>query len=378
MKTLYFDLAAGISGDMIVSALMDLGVSLKVLKRELSRLGFKGYALKLASIQRGHAKALKFDVVPQRSQNFSYQQIVRLISRSRLNAGTKQRALRVYETLKKAEEKVHGRSADMHFHQLGEVDSILDIVSASICLEALGVRDILYSVIPLSLKTSGAVSRMLEGNRVCFKDWGFENVTPTGMAFLKALGHQVGENQERAFVYGNCGCGAGTADPADVDNILRVIELKEQKANIDSDEILVLDANIDDLNPQVFSHVFDRLLEAGAMDVFVRPVLMKKTRPGFLLTVLSSEANFDKITGIILQETTTIGLRYYPVRRLKLERRLRKVKVLGKTVRMKSVMLPDGSERSVPEYEDCLALAKKSGRPLLTIMEMAKNIADKA
>ncbi|MFA5039578.1 MAG: nickel pincer cofactor biosynthesis protein LarC [Candidatus Omnitrophota bacterium] len=369
MKILYFDLVGGISGDMIVSALVDLGVSRKALSGQLSKLGIKGCSLKFHSVQRGHLKALKFDVLAREPKNFSYREIGRLIQSSELASGVKKRALAVYETLKKAEEHVHGRSEDMHFHQLGEIDSIVDIVCACIGLELLGVADILYSVIPLGLKTSGAVSRMLEGQRVYFTDWAFENVTPTGMAFLKTLGRQV--RQGTHFLYGRSGLGAGANDPFEVGNVVRVAELAGAQTAA-GEEILVMEANVDDLNPQVFPLIFERLFAAGALDVFVQNVLMKKSRPGFLLTCLSDRGNFDRMAAIVFRETSTIGLRYYPVSRLKLERSTARVSVLGQGVRIKNVVTPSGSKRGVPEYEDCLAVARKTGRPLVEIMELAK------
>jgi len=312
-------------------------------------------------------------VIVHREKNFSYREIMRFIKTSRLARGVQERMVKVYETLKAAEGRVHGHAhRDMRFHQLGEVDSFVDIAAACVCMDACGVSRLLYSAIPLGLKIAPAVSVMLEGQEVYFTSWPLENVTPTGLAILKALGTQVARQACDHFVYGRCGYGAGMADPPGMANVLRIVELDAAKRFLESDTVLVLEANIDDTQPQVYAYVCERLFEAGALDVFLQNIVMKKSRPGILLTVLSDGRNFDKISDIIFRETTTIGLRYYPVSRIKLPRSCGKVRVAGETLKIKTVVLPDGSRRSLPEYEDCLRAAKKTGRSLQEIMDLAK------
>ncbi len=373
MKTVYLDLLGGISGDMTVAAFIDMGVSLACVRHGLAKIALDGYAVKTHRVQRGHGDALRFDVVVRREKNFSYREIMRLIKTSRLGRGIQERMVSVYETLKDAEGRVHGHAHhDMRFHQLGEIDSFVDIAAACICMDACGASRLLYSVIPLGLKIAPAVSAMLEGQAVYFTSWPFENVTPTGLAILRALGTQISKEVRETFVYGRCGYGAGMADPPGMTNVLRMAELDATRRFLESDTVLVLEADIDDTQPQIYAYVCERLLEAGALDVCLQNVIMKKSRPGILLTVLSDARNFDKISDIIFRETTTIGLRYYPVSRIKLPRSCGRVRAAAETVRVKTVVLPDGSRRSFPEYEDCLRAAKRTGRPLQEIMELAR------
>ncbi len=373
MKTVYFDLLGGVSGDMTVAAFIDMGVSLDCVRRGLAKIALDGYAVKIHRVQRGHGDALRFDVVVRREKNFSYQEIMRLIKTSRLARGVQERMVKIYETLKAAEGRVHGHAhREMRFHQLGEVDSFVDIAAACVCMDACGASRLLYSAIPLGLKVAPAVSVMLEGQEVYFTSWPLENVTPTGLAILRALGTQISREVRESFIYGRCGYGAGMADPPGMANVLRMAELDAAKRFLESDTVLVLEANIDDTQPQIYPYVCERLLEAGALDVSLQNIVMKKSRPGILLTVLSDARNFDKISDIVFRETTTIGLRYYPVNRIKLPRSCGKVKVAGETLKIKTVVLPDGSRRSLPEYEDCLRAAKKTGRPLQEIMELVK------
>lgn len=375
MKSLYFDLIGGISGDMTVAALLDLGVRFKFLKAELDKMPVRGYALKTSRVVRGHAEAVRFDVSVDKKANYSYRKIVGLIKGSRLSAGAKRRALAVYEVLAEAEQKVHGHAhRDIHFHEVGSVDSIVDIVGTAVCLEALGADEILYSVVPVNHFLAPATMQMLAGKQVYFTGQNFENVTPTGMAILAALGRQVSGPSQGNFEAGRTGAGGGALDPLGMANALRVTELKRQ-ASCEADAALVLEANIDDMNPQFFEGVFENLLAAGALDVFVTPVVMKKSRPAFLLTVLSKPEYFDKITGILLGETTTIGVRYYQVNRMKLRRETGVVVWKGRRVRVKRCALPNGTVRIQPEYEDCKASAKATG---VCIADVYRDVKKKA
>ncbi len=373
MKMVYFDLLGGVSGDMTVAAFIDMGVSLSRVRRELGKLAVGGYGVKTCRVQRGHGDAVRFDVSVRREKNLSYREIMRLIKASRLGRNVQERMVKVYETLKDAEARIHGHAHhDVRFHQLGEIDSLVDVAAACICMEACGVSGLLYSVIPLGLKVAPAVSVMLEGQEVCFTPWPLENVTPTGLAILRALGTQVRRDVQEHFVYGRCGYGAGRENPPGMTNALRIAELSAKNRPPEGDTVMVLEANIDDTSPQVYAYVSGRLFEAGALDVFLQNIMMKKSRPGILLTVLSDARNFDKISDIVFRETSTIGLRYYPAGRITLRRSFAKTRVAGESVRIKTVVLPDGSRRSSPEYDDCIRAAGKTGRPLQEILELAK------
>ena len=375
MKILYFDLIGGTSGDMTVGALLDLGVSFSYLKRELLKLSLKGYSLKVSLVSRGHAQATKFDVLISKQRNYSYSEIQRLVGSSRLSAGVKKNILKVFEVLCEAETKVHGHThKNIRFQQLGNTDSIVDIVAACICLEKINAEGIFYSLIPLNHTTAPAVFELLKNKRMYFTENIYENVTPTGMAILCALAKQIDPCLGETLIFETCGYGAGSLDPKGSCNALRVALAKKPIAELETDEIKVLEANIDDMNPQFFEYLFEKLFAAGALDVFVRSIYMKKSRPGFLLSVLSNEENLGKIAHLVLRQTTTSGVRFYPVRRLKLPRRTEMIRVRGQKAIVKVFSLPDGTLKIMPEYEDCKKIAGKTNSPILKIYdEIRKN-----
>ena len=369
MKTLYFDLIGGISGDMTVGALVDLGLPQAVLRRALGSLKIKAVDVKLRTVERGHVRARHCGVVTKTPRNFSYTQIVRMIKGARLSKGARERALKIYGVLRDAEARVHGHvHGDMRFDQLGDVDSLVDIVAVSVGLDHFGCEEILYGPVPLCQRFGPATGVLLEGRSVVFLPSLFENVTPTGMAILAALGRQIEAPVSEPYAFGRCGYGAGSMDPPGITNVLRIATLEGRPA-WDHDRIWVVEANIDDMNPQFFEDVYEHLFNAGALDVSVTSCVMKKSRPGFLLTVLSRRADFDKITRIILRRTTTTGLRYSEAGRLKWPRRQRSVTWLGKRVRCKICVLPGAGTKIVPEYDDCRAAARLTGRPVKEVYE---------
>jgi len=367
MKTLYFDLIGGISGDMTVAALVDLGLPQAVLRRTLAGLKMKGVDVRLRTVERGHVRARACDVTVKTPRNYAYAEIVRLIRGARLPQGCRQRALRVYAVLRDAEAKAHGH-AGTRFDQLGDADSLFDVAAVSAGLDYLDCDEVLYGPLPLCQRFGPATGVMLEGKDVFFLPYLHENVTPTGMALLAALGRQVRPPASATYVFGRCGYGAGSLDPAGLSNVLRIAAL-EGRPTWERDRVWVIEANIDDMNPQFFEDAYERLFDAGALDVSVTNVMMKKSRPGFLLTVLSRPADFDAITRIILRRTTTTGLRYNEAGRLKWPRRERTVTWLGQRVRCKICTLPGAGTKIVPEYDDCRAAAAATGRTLQEVYE---------
>jgi uncharacterized protein (TIGR00299 family) protein len=376
MKTLYFDLIGGISGDMTLAALLDLGVPWSDVRRLPRRLGLSGVDVTSRAVERGHARARHCDVVVKKPRNFSYAQIVRRIERSGLSRGARERALKVYRVLRDAEIKAHGHAhAGQRFEQLGDTDSVFDITAVCMGLDHLGCRELLYGPIPLCQRFGPATGVLLEGKRVVFQPFLFENVTPTGMAVLAALGRQAQAPNAWEGVFGRCGYGAGTQDPPGYTNVLRIVSL-EQSVAWERDRVWVLEANIDDMNPQFFEDVFDRLFAAGALDVAVTNLVMKKSRPGFLLTVLSRAREFDKIARIVLEGTSTTGLRYREAGRLKWPRAHRSVTWLGNRVRCKVCATPGVGMKIVPEYDDCRVAARRTGRPLRKVYENVRQQAE--
>lgn len=378
MRTLYFDLIGGISGDMVVGALLDIGVDFRGLCRELKKVKISGYILRKKSVSRDHVKAIKFDVAVQRNANYSYREIIRLIKHSKLSPAVKNNILKIYQALCAAETKAHGHQhKDINFEQLGDIDSLIDITATCICLDKLQVNGLYYSLIPLNKNIAPATTELLLNKKMYFTDLIYENVTPTGMAILSALGSQLDYSLRSVLMMQRCGYGAGALDPPEVSNVLRVIEFKDASFGVETDHIQVIEANIDDMNPQFFEYIFEQLFQIGALDAFIESIYMKKTRPGFLLTVLSKAENLGKITDLILKETTTLGVRFYSVSRLTLARKIEEVDFRHHKVRVKSARLPDGSFKTAPEYEDCKVLAAKLKFPLSKIYNEVKQKADK-
>ncbi len=376
-KILGLSLIGGISGDMAVGALLDLGLPLGTLKRQLAKVALRGYALSKRTVERGHVRAIKFDVSVTKNKNFSYREIRRLIRSSRLDEVVKRRALQIYETLAQAEIRAHGHAhRDIRFEQLGDVDTVVDILSISIGLEELGIGRVVYGPVPLHAKVSPATRQLLTGKEVYFTGRVFENVTPTGMAFLAAQGTQVRGAGMPAAVVESSGHGAGAQDLPGFANVLGAWIVAPDAA-VDAEEVVTVETNIDDMNPQFFDHVFDLLLDAGALDVSVSAVQTKKNRPGFLLRVLSKEENLGKISALILRETTSIGVRFYSARRIVLNRVTRAVSCGGRRIRVKGARTASGRWRWQPEYDDCKKTAMSLKMPIAEVHAEAKKKAEK-
>lgn len=383
---LYFDCFSGMSGDMTLGALVDAGVPLRELERRLSLIPIKGYKLKAAKVKRAGISATKVDVVLKRSAISGQQSakrwkdIEKIIKGSRLSAKIKDKGLFIFKRLFEAEAKVHGGRYDtVHLHELGAVDCIVDIFGTLIGLDILDIKKIYSSPLNLGsgmIKTEHGIMpvpapasiELLKGTPVYSSDIKFELTTPTGAVLVSSLASGFGPLPE--MIVAKTGCGAGNKNFKDRPNILRLFigdEIKKKRAD---DEITVIETNIDDMNPEVYEYVMDKLFTAGALDVFLTQIIMKKGRPAVKLTVLSEEAKKDKMISIILKETTSIGLRFYNAGRKVLQREIRKVKTKYGMIRVKESRLGDEIVKVSPEYEDCKKIAKKHDIPLLEVMKM--------
>jgi uncharacterized protein (TIGR00299 family) protein len=376
MKTLYFDCQAGISGDMTVAALLDLGVPLEHLQGELAKLVPEGsYTLSATRTERHHITALKFDVtVHDRHTHRHYAGIDTMIAASGLSESVKEKARRIFRRLAEAEAKVHGVAvAEVHFHEVGAIDSIVDIVGVAICLDYLCVEKIFVSALPLGsgfVETehgllpvpAPATAELLVGIPIHGECGPGERVTPTGAAIIAALADGFG--LPPAMRMEKIGSGAGGKDFPDMPNILRAFI-----GSVDSvtgiSHLTVMEANIDDSTPEILGYAMERLLAEGALDVWFTPIQMKKNRPAVMLSLLCSPAETDKFSRILLEETSSIGIRHYPVSRVALGRRIEERETkLGK-VRFK---VTDFGEK--PEFEDCRRLALDKGLPLREVYRM--------
>lgn len=371
MKILYLDCQAGISGDMTVAALLDLGVPLDYLEQELAKLPLpKGsYALATRRVERRHFGALKFDVaVHDHHTHRHYADIDSLIAGSSLAEGVREKARRIFRRLAEAEAKVHGVPlAEVHFHEVGAVDSIVDIVAVAVCMEYLGVEKVYASPLPLGsgfIETAHgrlpvpapATAELMTGIPVHGDCGPGERVTPTGAAIIAALADGFGSPP--AIRMESAGCGAGDKDFPDLPNIVRAFIGTPDNPEGDG-QVIVMEANIDDSSPELLGYAMERLLTSGALDVWFTPIQMKKCRPAVMLSLLCLPPDRDRLAALVIEETSAIGVRHYPVTRTVLPRRIEERETsLGK-VRFK---ISGNGEK--PEFEDCRRLALERGIPL--------------
>ncbi len=379
MKTAYFDLISGISGDMTVAALLDLGVPRKRLQEELDKLTGVDFRIRVGRKTVNGVRAGRFRVMAGKGQpGRSWSGIRRLIERSRLPAEVKARAIAVFSKLAEAEGKVHGvLPEDVHFHEVGAVDSIVDVVAAAIGTCHLDIDAFACSVVPLGRGLTGslhgvlpvpapATLELLKGFPAEDARLEAENVTPTGAAILSALVSQKGELP--AMRIERTGYGAGTLEFPDRPNVLRIV-LGESEAAPDRDRMLVMETHIDDMNPEIYDYVLDLLFAAGARDVTLSPVQMKKNRPGTLLRVVAEPELREALAGIVLRETSTLGVRCYPVDRLVLRRETRKLKTGFGTLTVKVAEEPGGGMRATPEYDEARKVAVSKKVPLKAVYD---------
>jgi len=376
MRICYFDAFSGISGDMTVGALIDAGADRSALVEALRSLG-TGAAYEIERTRRRGIAATKFRVRPpegERHRHLSH--ILRLIDAAGLPARAAQNARSIFERLGEAEAAVHGVTVEkVHFHEVGAADSIADIVGACVALELLGVEEVYCSPINVGGGTvvtehgrlpvpAPATARLLEGKPVYSIGPQMELTTPTGAAIVATLARQFGPLPPLRL--GSTGYGAGDADFPEQANVLRVL-LGDATAPEEAVSVVVLEANIDDSTPEVLGYAMERLLEAGALDVSLSPLLMKKNRPGTLLRVVARPEDREALAELVLRETSTLGLRLFAAERRLAARRFVEVRTSAGPVRVKV------SDRGqfAPEYEDCRRLALATGAPLKQILAEA-------
>lgn len=384
VKIAYFDCFSGISGDMCLGAVVDAGVPIGSLERELKKLGIRGYALIKRRVRRAGITATKVDVVMQSSgavqgrQEQTWPDIERIIDRSGFGPEIRQQGKTVFKTIFQAEARVHGKTLkSVHLHELGAVDCLVDVFGTLAGLALLGVERIYCSAVNVgsgSIRTehgmlpvpAPATAEILRGARVFSSDIPFELATPTGASIVKAMSEGFGPLP--VCVVERIGVGAGSRDIAGMPNVLRIL-IGETGRESAPERVTVIETNIDDMNPQVYEHLMDTLFREGALDVYLTQVIMKKTRPAVKLTILCDADKRGALTKIVFRETTTIGLRYYEADRVTLKREIRPVKTAYGTVRMKYSGLGSLVSKSSPEYEDCRRIAVKKGIPLHSVME---------
>lgn len=379
MKIAYGDLIGGVSGDMFLAALLDLGLPLNHLRSELSKIATLRYKLAATKKTVHGIRATQFRVIcAKKEPERSWKQIRDLIRQSTLENDVKERGLQIFSRLAEAEAKIHGVPVDrVHFHEVGATDSIVDIMAAAIGCHQLKFDALHFSAIPLGRGVSKsrhgplplpgpATLELLKGLPVVWTTLESETVTPTGAAIITALG--AGFDSQPRITVEQIGYGAGQKEFADRPNLFRLV-VGTDEAPWKQEEMLVIETNIDDMNPEFYDYVIERLFTAGARDVFLSAIQMKKNRPGTLLRVIAEPSNREKIAKIMFRETSTIGLRYYPVNRMILKRATKKVKTRFGPVRVKIVEEPDGTKRATPEYDDLKRVAAAKKIPLKLLHE---------
>lgn len=385
MNLAYFDCFSGISGDMVLGALVDAGCELARLEEELRRLSVSGWKISAAKVARGSLTATQVTVeTSEHHPHRSLGTILDLIARAGLSPRVADRASRVFRRLGEAEARIHNVPVErVHFHEVGAVDAIVDIVGACVGFELLGVEEFACSALNVGggqVKTqhgmlpvpAPATAELLRGAATYSTGIERELVTPTGAALVSTLASRFGP--QPAMAVRAIGYGAGSAELREQPNILRLFvgeAVAREAAGSSEEEVVVLEANIDDMNPQIYGYFVERALAEGALDVFSTSVQMKKGRPGQLLTVLCEPAAMDHLADVIFRETTTIGLRSYTTRRRVLERETVPVETPLGPIRMKISRLNGHVLNATPEYEDCRRIATEHGLPLRQVLAEA-------
>lgn len=398
----YFDLYSGASGDMILGSLLDAGLDLSALEEGLAGLELQGYAISAAPVMKGAIGATALRVETRSGQPERHlRDILELIARSGLPERARERARRVFTLLGEAEARVHRIALDeVHFHEVGAVDSIVDVVGACLGLELLGADEIYASPFPLALGTHhvdhgwlpmpgpATLEIMATASAPTVPpptDVRAELVTPTGAALICALARF----ERPPMILHRIGYGAGRADLPHP-NILRVwlgerapapagslAQLGEESAVGETPrDVVLLETNIDDMNPQIYGYLFDLLLDIGALDVYCTPVGMKKNRQGTMLSVLCRTEHANRFQALLLRETTTMGVRVQPVHRVVAERTECLVETPLGPVRAKMKVLDDRVVAATPEYDDCLKLARRHEQPLIEVLALARRCAE--
>jgi uncharacterized protein (TIGR00299 family) protein len=407
MRIAYFDTFAGIAGDMVLGAFVSAGVDIKQLTNEIAKLNLGNVELRVEKKIRSGITATKVNVIvsgeiekvtdlggdvqkhsheegkhhshhDHHEHGRSYLEIKYLIENSNLSDAVKSKSLAIFLKLAEAESKIHDTTLDkIHFHEVGAVDSIVDIVGSTICLEMMGIESVFTS--PIRLGSGGyieaqhgvlpvpapATVEILKDYPVVLNDVPFELTTPTGAAIVSALSKGVLKNGPIKIE--KIGYGAGFREMERLPNLLRLV-IGELTSELEEDHNVLVETNMDDINPQLIPFVIEKVLSLGATDAFVTPVIMKKGRPGFMLSVLLSESLLGRISSEIFAQTTTLGLRIQNIRRIKVHRELRVAKTSFGDVQVKERVV-DGKKRVYAEFEECKRISEAKNIPLADVMQ---------
>jgi len=384
LTTAYFNCSSGISGNMILGSFVAAGLDLGELKKALATLPISGYEIIVQDVVKKGISAKHLDVRLTEQQPLRHLcHVEKIINEGQLPSEVKDLALNIFKKLAEAEAKVHGTSIEkVHFHEVGAVDAVVDIVGSAWGIYKMGIKKVYSSPLNVGQGTvkcahglmpipAPATAELLKGAVTYSNEVKGELVTPTGAAIITCLTSHFGSQplmKIHKTVYG-----AGTWD-LPIPNVLRLTlgeEVQNDNIPSENEKAMVIETNIDDMNPEFYEYLMEKLFEAGAVDVYFTPVHMKKNRLGALISVTSNLKDHSPIIEIILKESTTLGLRMYPVDRFKLAKEYQEVKTPWGTVRIKLGKFENKIYNIKPEYEDCKALALQHGIPLKEVWQKA-------
>lgn len=390
MKIAYFDCFSGISGDMTVGALLDAGLKIETLEKELKKLGLSGYQLEVNKVTKKGISATKFKVkIKEEGVERRFKDILTILEESKLDEEIKKETKKIFFNIAKAESKIHQKDIDkIHFHEIGGLDSIIDITSAVIGIKTLGIDEIYSSALPVGkgfvkcahgvIPVPAPATLELLKNIPTYSG-GIENemITPTGAAIISTLAKSFGKRPLMKIE--RIGYGAGEKEFT-IPNLLRVCigekTLKDENLKDDyvSDEVVLIETNIDDMNPEFYDYIMEKLFSQGALDVFLTPIQMKKNRPAHMLSIIVYEQNLKEILEVLFSESTTLGVRVREIKRLRLNQQNFMAETKYGKIKVKVGMFKGEIKNIAPEYEDCKKMAKQHQVPLKEVYEEVKKV----
>ena len=392
MKTLrvaYFDCCSGISGDMILGALVDLGVDIKNIRKALTSIDVRGYKLEAKKVKRNGLSCtqiqIKVENKKSRHIHRSFSNIKKLIGKSELPQKIKKNSIKIFERIAKVEAGIHNSTMDkVHFHEVGGIDSIVDIVGGVWAIETLkldkiyssplnvgeGFVDCAHGRLPVP---APATLKLLKGIPVFSSGVKTELTTPTGVAIISFYAEKF--QSMPAMTIAEDGSGAGSRIISSIPNLLRIFI--GETLSFEGNELFMIETNIDDMNPEIFEVVMEHLFSVGALDVYFTPIMMKKNRPATKISVLTEKKNRERLSKILLTETSSFGIRFYSVDRLALDREVKKLKTPYGSVNIKIGWLDGKIVQVAPEFDDCNKISRKKNRPVKIIYDEIHALAQK-
>lgn len=388
MKIAYFDCFSGASGDMIMGSLLDAGLTLEHLRNQIKKLGLSHYDIGVEKVTKkgisGSQALISIDQHHHDHHHRHLSHIKQIIHNSTLPGSVKEKSIAIFQRLAEAESEVHGSEVEqVHFHEVGAMDAIIDVVGAVIGFNALGIEKIVCSPLHVGCGTvkcahgvlpvpAPATAELIKGRPIYSSGVEGELLTPTGAAILTTLSSEFGAMP--AMSINAIGYGAGTSEPA-IPNLLRVSigEACDETMDYETEQAAVLETNIDDMNPQIYDYLIQKMLNLGAMDVFLTSVQMKKNRPGTLLTLVCAPDKIGIFSDLLLKETTTIGLRWKVENRIKAPRKIATIETEHGPVRIKIAKNAGKIINISTEYDDCKKISLKNEIPLKTVIDKIKS-----